>query len=362
MGEKKKMMMKKNKEKKSPKKKIPTGRGEEKLPYLPIADVRDWGRLQIIRSNMSETGGITKSWVVSSPSCNLNQPPPHRQTCPQLALIGIPFRDARIPGEYSMKRFCHQRQVTFYSTDTFLSNLFRYSNYGTHSDYSVPLRRALTSGNTRMVVTGLDSPAFAFSNKVEQNYVSKICYYSRRVWKTSNCRVIEPFSATNRQYMEFTNAIGLEGKFYAISLQGSLAIIEDSDGSGDYEITRLGTNRAVPSKPCRHFREYLVRCESEIFLVLLLSMALVNVVDDVEVFRLDEWRLCWEKVERLSDDAVFFVQEECCLGMSASFLGCKSRNNCVYFRYEKAETWFCFDMKTRRISTTIGPVIDRPMY
>ncbi|CAA0811262.1 Unknown protein [Striga hermonthica] len=329
MGQKK---MKTKKQKKSPQEKIATGRGEEERPKFPIADDKDWRRRQIIRTNMSKTGGITKSWVVSSPSCKLNQPP-HRQTCPQLALIGIPFK----------------------IRDT---GMFRYSNCGTRSDYSVPLRRALTSGKTTMVVIGVASPAFAYVTMYGYGYYGS---YSHCMWKTSDCRVIEPFSATNRQYMEFTNFIGLKGKFYAISRQGSLAMLEDSDGLGDYEITRLGINRAVPSKPCRHFREYLVRCERKIFLVLLLSMTSVNVVDDVEVFRLDESRLCWKKVERLPDDAVFFVQDKFCLGISASLLGCKSGSNCVYFRYARAETWFCFDMKTRSISTTAGPVMDRPM-
>ncbi|CAA0828697.1 Unknown protein [Striga hermonthica] len=215
------------------------------------------------------------------------------------------------------------------------------------------------SGGTRFVITGLTSPAFAFCSKVEKHYLSEFCFRTHYVWIMKNCMVIEPCSTTDHQYMEFTNLIGLQGKFYAISRQGSLAVIEDRDGSKDYEITRLGKNRAVPSKACRHFREHLFLYKGGIFLVFLLSRASVDVVDDVEVFGLDESSLCWKRVEKLPDDTVFFVEDKCCLGGStASLFGRNREENCVYFTYERADTWFCFDMKTSRISATEGPVDD----
>ncbi|CAA0823206.1 Unknown protein [Striga hermonthica] len=355
MGDKK---MKKKEKRSSPRKATAGSRRdvkpESEHPSLPITvGKKDWRRQQIIRANKSGSGVVTKSWVVPSSSCcNLNQPP-RKYSWPQLALIDIPpeIRTTDVPGKYSLKGFFHQRQATLYSNDKFL--IYGPDYYSLRNDSSVHFRRTESSTGSQFafVITGLTSPAFAFPKGYDEYYR---CYVSNM----KNCTVIEPFSTTDHQYMEFTNLTGHRGKFYAISRQGSLAVIEYSEGSSDYEITRLGKNRAVPSKACQHFREHLFKYKGEIFLVFLLSMASVNVVDDVEVFGLDESSLCWKKVEKLPDDTVFIVEDKCCLGVSASLFGCKMGENCVYFTYERAETWFCFDMKTSRISATEGPVDD----
>ncbi|GFP79575.1 hypothetical protein PHJA_000101000 [Phtheirospermum japonicum] len=202
-----------------------------------------------------------------------------------------------------------------------------------------------------MVVTGMSYPAFAFYRQDRKDYYSN-------PWRMKGCKLIEPYSGDDR-YMEFTNVIGFQGKYYAISRQGSLALIEDEGNSGNFEITALGRHRVVPQcKVSRHFREYLLEYNGDIYLVFLLSRASINVVDDVEVFRLDRARLVWEKVDRLIGDAMFFVEDKCCLGISASLIGC-SRGNCVYFTHDRADdTWFVFDMNTSSISTTSGPEID----
>ncbi|GER57751.1 hypothetical protein STAS_35589 [Striga asiatica] len=311
---------------------------ESEHPILPITvREKDRRRREVIRVNKSGSGVVTKSWVVqSSSSCNLNQPQ-RKHSWPQLVLIDIPpeIRTTDVPDKYSLKGFFHQRQSTLYSIDEFL----RWGpEYRLRRDSTVHFRRTGSSEVSRFafVITGLTKPAFSFPKEV-------IEYCRGYVLKMKNCTVIEPFSTTDHQYMEFTNLTGHRGQFYAISRQGSLAVIEDRDGSGDYEITRLGKNRAVPNKACQHFREHLTS---------------VNVVDYVEVLGLDESSLCWKKVEKLPDDAVFFAEDKCCLGVSASIFGCKRGENCVYFTYERADTWFCFDMKTSRISATDGPVDD----
>ncbi|GFP79588.1 hypothetical protein PHJA_000102300 [Phtheirospermum japonicum] len=210
-----------------------------------------------------------------------------------------------------------------------------------------------------MVITGISSPAFA-----SFACASVYCYH-RMDWRMRNCRIAEPYSGDGR-FMEFTNVIGFQGKFYAISRQGSLALIEDEGDSGIFDITALGRNRAVPCcKVSRSFREYLMVYKGVIYLVFLLSRASINVVDDVEVFRLDTSRLLWEKVDCLTGDTIFFVEDRCCVGVSANSLGLdcskRRRGNCVYFTHGRADTWFVYDMKTNCISITSGPESDCPV-
>lgn len=147
--------------------------------------------------------------------------------------------------------------------------------------------------------------------------------------------------------MEFVNAIGFEGKFYALSLQGSVVVIEDVGGSG-FGITRVGGNRGLPSRVCwRRFREYLVECDGVIYVVFLGSRKGMNVVDDVEVLRLDVGEVLWVEVEGIGDWALF-VEDECCMGVDARKVGCK--RNCVYFTHHRVGNWWVFDMATRKIS------------
>ncbi|KAL3635397.1 hypothetical protein CASFOL_019944 [Castilleja foliolosa] len=129
----------------------------------------------------------------------------------------------------------------------------------------------------------------------------------------------EPYSDDNR-YMEFTNVIRFpKKKIYAISRQGSLAFIELDVDSCNYEITALGRRRVVPNcRVSKHFREYLLEYKGEIYVVFLLSRVSIKVVDNVEVFRLDKSRFLLEKVDRLVGDAMFFLQDKRCMGISAS--------------------------------------------
>ncbi|KAL0314955.1 UNVERIFIED_CONTAM: hypothetical protein Sangu_2339900 [Sesamum angustifolium] len=123
-----------------------------------------------------------------------------------------------------------------------------------------------------------------------------------RAWIMEDCTAKEPYAPS--QYMQFINAIGFQGKFYALSLQGSLAVIEDVDSR--FRITAIGDSRAVPSKLSRQFREYLVESGGEILLVFLLSRKSIDHVEDVEVFRLDIPKLSWVKVENLGTEHCFW--------------------------------------------------------
>ncbi|GER35915.1 hypothetical protein STAS_12227 [Striga asiatica] len=218
-------------------------------------------------------------------------------------------------------------------------------------DGDVPFKSATVSSSSpveTMVITGISTPAFGFfkENLREMG------------WTYINCTVLDPYSAAAGEYMEFTNAIGLQGKYYAISRQGSLAVIEDVSNTCDYQITAVGENRAVPScQGTKHFREHLLEYGEEIYLVFLVSKKWVKVVDRVEVFRLDKSRLVWEKVEKmLPDDGLFFVGPKVCMGIKSSLVGCKG--NRVYFKHDGADTWHVLDMGSGEISPTSGPEVD----
>ena len=75
----------------------------------------------------------------------------------------------------------------------------------------------------------------------------------------------------NDKQSQSTNVIGFEDRFYALSSQGTLAVVEEVGiGTGRFEITALGKTRAAPSVPSKGFRECLVESDGEILLVFLL--------------------------------------------------------------------------------------------
>ncbi|KAJ0010999.1 hypothetical protein Pint_33485 [Pistacia integerrima] len=133
-----------------------------------------------------------------------------------------------------------------------------------------------------MVLTGISHPAFVFPRLKEGgNYIYE--------WIMQDCTIADPHCTSSksdkRNFMQFTNAIGHKGKFYALSLQGTLAVIEDINSH--LRITALGRKPALPSVSSRHFRECILESNGEILLVFLISCNSINIVDDVEVFQLD---------------------------------------------------------------------------
>ncbi|KAL0314954.1 UNVERIFIED_CONTAM: hypothetical protein Sangu_2339800 [Sesamum angustifolium] len=190
------------------------------------------------------------------------------------------------------------------------------------------------NGCNILVLTGNCSPAFAVVRLGK----------GENAWTIEDCTVNEPYAP--RQNMQFTNAIGFQGKFYALSLQGTLAVIEDTDSR--FRITAIGGSRAAPSKVSRQFREYLVESCGEILLVFLISRKSIDHVEDAEVFRLDIPKLSWVKVENLGDRTLF-LEDECCMGVTASKVGCKK--NCIYFSHQRVYgQWWIFNMESGSIS------------
>ncbi|WMV12715.1 hypothetical protein MTR67_006100 [Solanum verrucosum] len=106
----------------------------------------------------------------------------------------------------------------------------------------------------------------------------------KNVWKKQGCNVTDPFDSG--EHFQFVNAIGINGKFYALSLQGTIVVIEDIDSS--LSVTKISSSRAV-----------LVESEGEILLIFLISKRSIKKVDDVEIYRQDIPKLLWVKMESL---------------------------------------------------------------
>ncbi|XP_012835330.1 PREDICTED: uncharacterized protein LOC105956054 [Erythranthe guttata] len=196
-------------------------------------------------------------------------------------------------------------------------------------------------GFSAMVITGIDSPAFAFSGWGKS-------ITERVFWSFQDCCVEEPYNPGEN--MRFTNAIGFKGKFYALTLQGSVVVIE-GDVDSCFRIAAVGSRRSVPIGVSRQFREYLVELDGEILLVFLVSRKCIDVVDDVEVFRLDIDRVLWAKIESIGDRALF-LEDECCMWVDAKKLGCKK--NCIYFTHHRVNEWLTFDLGSGEISPAFG--------
>nr|DAD37962.1 TPA_asm: hypothetical protein HUJ06_008603 [Nelumbo nucifera] len=178
-----------------------------------------------------------------------------------------------------------------------------------------------------------------------------------RQWIQEGSSLCDPNSppswSQERRAVRFTNAIWFQGKFYALTMQGTLATIEvDSHGLSRPRVALLSgaRRRAVPSVSCLCFREYLMESCGEILLVFLISRkSSLLMVDEVEVFRLDHdvSNLSWIKMNSLGDRTLF-VGIGSCMWVAASEVGCKA--NCIYFTHYTSDGWWVFDMKSGGIS------------
>ncbi|KAM6595576.1 hypothetical protein CsatA_006100 [Cannabis sativa] len=175
-------------------------------------------------------------------------------------------------------------------------------------------------------------------------------------WIKQDCLLVDPHdeyfqskkSDRNQPFMRFTNAIGVNGKFYALSSQGTLVVIEHVVDI--FEITGVGKARAIPSVLCKGFRECLIECDGEILLVFLVLGEQDGVVDGVEVYKLCLDDLSLIKMKSLGEKTLF-VGSDCCVLVDADKVGC--RGNCVYFREQREgdmDGWFEYDMKVGEIS------------
>ena len=145
--------------------------------------------------------------------------------------------------------------------------------------------------------------------------------------------------------LRFTNGIWFKEKFYALSLQGTLAVIEDIDS--DLRITDLSKKRAVPSVYSKRFRECLIESKGMILLIFLISKNSINIVDCAEVYLLNTAKLTWIKKESLGHRTLF-LGANCCMSVSASRVGC--RGNCIYFTLNNIDGWGVYEMESDTIS------------
>ncbi|KAK4739842.1 hypothetical protein R3W88_003539 [Solanum pinnatisectum] len=147
------------------------------------------------------------------------------------------------------------------------------------------------------------------------------------------------------QLIQFNNAIIFEGKFYALSLQGTLAVIEEVENQ--FQVMRL---------------KYLVESNGEILLIFLILERSNRVVDKVEVFKLKIEDFSWLKLENLGDRTLF-AGIKCGMPVPASQIGC--RNNCVYFTHHYIDGRRLYDMGSGCISPCYddaGSEIKDPMW
>ncbi|KAH9696932.1 hypothetical protein WN944_029429 [Citrus x changshan-huyou] len=182
-----------------------------------------------------------------------------------------------------------------------------------------------------------------------------LCFIGKKqgaeyAWMKQDSAIPDPncnsYKSERNRFMRFTNAIAHKGKFYALSLRGTLGVIEDIESQP--RITALGPKRAIPSVYSSHFKECLLESDGDILLIFLISRKSVNIVDDVEVFRLDVNTLSWIKIGRLGGDSALFLGSNCCMSVSASKMGCKS--DCVYFSHHREDDWWVYDLQRGSIS------------
>ncbi|KAF7143165.1 hypothetical protein RHSIM_Rhsim05G0099600 [Rhododendron simsii] len=319
-------------------------------PDLPPQLLNIVAKNSTLRNNISYGGNVTKSYRVPPKQCN----PIGKSPFPQLITSGtdtcadtfyIPFR----LGFYVWRLRC-----------AFGSGSLKHIVGIPPWDTSVPFKHGVISSSpiqdttpTVMVLTGMNHPTFGFYRLGGGKYA----------WIKQDCTIVDPHS-TNNQLIQFTHAIGFNGKFYALSLQGTLAVIEEIDSR--LRITSLSKSRAVPSVPSMHFKEYLVESNGEILLVfLIVSRKSIRSVDNVEIYRLRFDTLSWVKMEGIGDRTLF-VGTNCCLSVNASKVGCI--RNCIYFSCQTVEGWWIYDMERGSVSPgwnskdskTKSPVWDEP--
>lgn len=162
-------------------------------------------------------------------------------------------------------------------------------------------------------------------------------------WFGYDCNTPDPFDPKNRR-IEFSNVVWFEGKYYAVSTQGALAVLQNIDSR--LEITDISRRRSVPSVNSRYFKEYLFELDGEIVLVLFVHQKSLESVDEVEVYSLDLGKHDWIKIERIQGKTVFLDKHW--KWVNSDEVGCKG--DCVFFKQGSDNGWWVYDMETRCIS------------
>lgn len=162
--------------------------------------------------------------------------------------------------------------------------------------------------------------------------------------------LIDPYDP-EQGHIVFTNSIGFNGKFYALSLHGALAVIEDVDSR--FVVTGMGKNRAVPTVASRRLIEYLIESDGEILLVFLISRK--SMIDYVEVMKLDFSTMSWVKLDELGDGALFLPGTGRGIAVNANQVAGKIseqsfyERNRVYFTHQGINCWKEFDFASKII-------------
>ncbi|CAI0452523.1 unnamed protein product [Linum tenue] len=212
--------------------------------------------------------------------------------------------------------------------------------------YPRPSRNRSIEDAVVIVLTGLPLPAFAHFRSDEQG--------RSFAWKKQDSPIKDPNGCGADRFVTLCSGIWLRGKLYALSLQGTLVVIEQERNRG-FRVGSMGEQRMVPGVQCKHFREILVESEGEILLVFLIFRKSVESVDGVEVRRLDTQKLEWIRLQDLGGRVLFFGTN-CCVSVSAGEaeeLGCR-RRNCVYFKQSCSAVWSQYDMEMGTINHLTG--------
>ncbi|WCJ18186.1 hypothetical protein M5689_000560 [Euphorbia peplus] len=199
-------------------------------------------------------------------------------------------------------------------------------------------RKIIRAKSIVMVLTGISHPAFVYYR-----------IWEGREWIKKDSNIVDPHCSDPslpNHLLRFCNGIWFKEKFYALSLQGTLVVIEEI--GSDVRITAIG-RRVVPSVASKHYREFMFESGGKILIVFLISRNGITKVDFVEVYQLDTAELTWIKKEYLGDSVVF-LGAHCCMRVSAKRVGCK--RNCIYFSISCGNGWWIYDMQT----CTISPV------
>ncbi|GKV15148.1 hypothetical protein SLEP1_g25950 [Rubroshorea leprosula] len=330
------------------KKKVPP---KKQWPDLPKMLLDIIGKDSTLMRNIV-CEGVTQSWRAAAKQCNSNASLPWLQLFDDHFQVPRNYGDVTQPADqfnisfhrgytYSSCRWPSQGPWNYflgYSHNALVTrgtSDYIYLWYPDHGNYycclpefypKVPFMSVViyplnedpsTRHCTVMVLTGTSHPAFVY-------------YTLRGKGKSGSGKLLQS-----------TNAIGFKGRFYALSLQGTVAeIIVDDEFN--LRIRALSSKRAVPSVYSKHFTEYLVESDGRILLVFLISRKTTNVVDDVEVFRLNIEDLSWEKMGTLGEKTLF-LGTNCCMLVSSSKARCS--RNCVYFSVNTNDGWREFDME-----------------
>ncbi|KAK9184660.1 hypothetical protein WN943_025011 [Citrus x changshan-huyou] len=211
-------------------------------------------------------GGVTKSWSIQTKQCNSQA----MIQQPRLELHDVKedtkfkFSTTFLQGEWAWN-VCNAKtrpipapwkHYVGYSDGALVSRGASPNEYYLHFpeagepyhllpswDPRIPFRRVVISSSTRspywnmnslvMVLTGTTYPALVFYRKKQG---------AEYAWMKQDSAIPDPncnsYKSERNRFMRFTNAIAHKGKFYALSLHGTLGVIEDIESQP--RITALG--------------------------------------------------------------------------------------------------------------------------